>query len=93
VQITGDTVTVNLPDARILNSSLDEDKTKLYDRDRGLFKLRGNDELIEKARRDAEDRMVEAAEENGILDKARNNAEASIGSLVTSLGYDEVKFT
>ena len=42
-------------------------KTRLYDRDRGLFKIRRNDELIEEARRDAEDRMVEAARENNIL--------------------------
>lgn len=84
---------IDLPEARILGSSLDEDRTKLYDRDRGLFKIRGNDELIDEARRDAEDRMVEAARENGILDKAQTNAETSIRTLVTSLGYDEVQFT
>jgi hypothetical protein len=93
VRVIGETVIIDLPDARILGSSLDEDKTRLYDRDRGLFKIRGNDELIEEARRDAEDRMVETARENDILDKAQNNAEASITTLVTSLGYDEVKFT
>lgn len=92
VRVVGDTVMIDLPDARILDSSLDEDKTRLYDRDRGLFRIRGNDELIEEARRDAEYRMVEAARENGILDKAQNNAQASIRTLVTSLGYDEVKF-
>jgi len=86
-------VIIDLPEARILGSSLDEDRTKLYDRDRGLFKIRGNDELIDEARRDAEDRMVEAARENGILDKAQTNAETSIRTLVTSLGYDEVQFT
>ena len=93
VRIVGNTVSIDLPDARILGSSLDEEGTKLYDRDRGLFKIRGNYELIEEARRDAEDRMVEAARENGILDKAQNNAETSIRTLVTSLGYDEVQFT
>lgn len=93
VRVKGDTVYIDLPEARILDSSLDEDKTRLYDRDRGLFKIRGNDELIEEARRDAEDRMVEAARENDILDKARDNAEASISTLITSLGYDEVRFT
>src|SRR5215211_7629427 len=92
VRIVGNTVSIDLPDARILGSSLDEEGTKLYDRDRGLFKIRGNYELIEEARRDAEDRMVEAARENGILDKAQNNAETSIRTLVTSLGYDEVQF-
>jgi Protein of unknown function (DUF4230) len=93
VRVIGDTVFINLPEAQIIDSSLDEGKTSLYDRDRGLFKIRGNDDLIEKARRDAEDRMVETARENDILDKAQNNAEASITTLVLSLGYDEVKFT
>jgi len=93
VRVVGETVIIDLPDARILNSSLNEDQTKLYDRDRGLFKVRGNDDLIEEARRDAEDRMVEAARDNDILDKAQDNAETSISTLVTSLGYDEVQFT
>lgn len=93
VRIVGDRVFINLPEAQIIDSSLDEDKTRLYDRDRGLFRIRGNDELIEEARRDAEDRMVKAAKENGILDKAQDNAETSIRTLVTSLGYNEVQFT
>lgn len=93
LRVTGDTVYINLPQARMLDSSLDEDKTRLYDRDRGLFKIRGNDELIEEARRDAEDRMVEAARENDILDKAQDNAKTCISTLITSLGYDEVRLT
>jgi Protein of unknown function (DUF4230) len=92
VRVKGDTVYLDLPAARILDSSLDEDKTRLYDRDRGVFKIRGDDDLIEEARRDAVDKMVEAARENGILDKAQDNAETSISTLVTSLGYDEVRF-
>lgn len=71
VQSVGKTVTIELPEARILGTSLDEDKTRLYDRDRGLLKPRGNDELIEEARRDAE---------------------VSIRTLMTSLGYEEVVF-
>ena len=93
VRVTGDTAYIDLPAARILDSSLDENKTKVYDRDRGVLKLRGNDDLIEEARREAEHRMVEAARENDILIKAPDNAEASISTLVTSLGYDEVRFT
>jgi hypothetical protein len=49
VRVMGNTVFIDLPDARILDSSLDEDKTSLYDRDRGLFRKSGNDELIEVA--------------------------------------------
>jgi hypothetical protein len=93
VRVTGDTVYIDLPAARILDSSLDEDRTRVYDRDRGVLKFRGNDGLIEEARREAEHRMVEAARDNDILTKAQDNAEASISNLVTSLGYDEVRFT
>ncbi len=93
VRVLGETVIIDLPDARVLGASLDEDKTRLYDRDRGLLKIRGNDELIEEARRDAEDEIVKAARDNGILAKAQNNAEVSIRTLMLSFGYDEVQFT
>ncbi len=92
IQVEGQRVTIDLPQARILDSSLDEDKTKLYDRDRGLLRIRGNDTLLEEARRDAEDRMVEAARQNGIVEQAQNNAEESLRAFVTSLGYEDVVF-
>ena len=92
VQVEGQRVTIDLPQASILDSSLDEDKTKLYDRDRGLLRIRGNDALLEEARRDAEDRMVEAARQNGIVEQAQNNAEESLRAFVTSLGYEDVVF-
>ncbi len=92
MRVLGETVIIDLPDARILGSSLDEDKTRLYDRDRGLLTGGGNDELIEEARRDAEDEIVETARENGILAKAQNNAEVSIRTLVISVGYERVVF-
>lgn len=93
VQVEGERTTIDLPEARILESSLDEDRTRLFDRDRGLLKIRGNDALLEEARRDAEDRMVEIARENGIVEQAENNAEDSIRQFLTSLGYDQVVFT
>ncbi len=93
VRVEEKKVTIDLPEARILGSSLDEDKTELYDRDRGLLKIRGNDTLLEDARRDAEDTMVGVARENDIIEQARNNAEDSIRVLVNSLGYEEVVFT
>jgi hypothetical protein len=67
-------------------------QTKLYDRDRGLLRLRGNDDLLDDARRDGKYRMVETARENGIIEQARDNAEDSIRTLVPSLGYREVMF-
>ncbi len=85
-RVVGEEVTLDLPDARTLASGLDEDKSKLYDRDRGLLKISGNDALLEEARRDAEDRMVEVARENGLVELAQN----SIRELLVSLGYEQV---
>jgi hypothetical protein len=79
VRVVGKTVTIDLPNARILGSSLDEDQTRLYDRDRGLLKIRGNDELLEQARRKGEDKMVEVARESGIIGKARTTPRTALG--------------
>jgi hypothetical protein len=92
VHVVGKKVTIVLPDAKILSSSLDEDKTRLYDRDRGLLKIRGNDALLDKARRDAEDRIVDIAKENGIVEQAQNNAKDSIRTLLLNSGYKKVVF-
>ncbi len=42
--------------------------------------------------RKAEDRVVEIARENDILEKAQANAEGSIRTLMTSSGYERVVF-
>jgi hypothetical protein len=52
VRVESKKVTINIAQARILDSSLDEDKTRLYDWDRGLL-IRGDYSLVEEARRDA----------------------------------------
>jgi hypothetical protein len=90
IRVAGETVFVALPDARVLGTSLNEEGTRLYDR--GLLRIRGNDELIDAAREDAEDSVLEIARENGILEKAQDNAEDSTRGLVTSLGYERVVF-
>ncbi len=92
VRVAGETLFVELPAAEILGSSLNEDETRLYDRDRGLLRIRGNDELIDEAREEAEDEVLATARENGILEKAQDNAEDSIRGLATSVGYQRVVF-
>ncbi len=92
VRVVGEKVTITLPQARILDSSLNEDATKLYNRDRGLLKLQGNDELIEEARRDVLEQIQEEAKNNDVLEQAQNNAKDSIRALATSLGYEKVVF-
>ena len=92
VRVEGDTVTMRLPEPEILSSSLDEEKTRVYDRDFSPLNVRPDDDLVEEARLQAIEKIEETARENGILDTAEENAEDSIRAFVTTLGFREVRF-
>jgi hypothetical protein len=92
VRVDCDRVTVDLPEPQVLSSSLDEERTRVYDRDRGLLNLGADEVLVQEARQDAEAEVVTTAEENGILETAERNAEESIRAFVTTLGFEEVEF-
>ena len=92
MRVEGESVTIRLPEPEVLDPSLDEERTRVYDRDQGLLDLRPNDELAEDARQEAEDEILAAARENGILDDAETNAEESIRAFVTTLGFERVEF-
>jgi hypothetical protein len=92
VQVDGKKVTIRLPKPEVLSTSLDEDKTRVYDRDFGLLNLRPDDDLVEEARAEAVDRIEQSARDEDILDQANQNAEDSIRAFVTSLGFEEVRF-
>jgi hypothetical protein len=92
VRVEGDTVTLRLPEPEILSSSLDEEKTRVYDRDFSPLNVRPDDDLVEEARARAIERIEETARENGILETAETNAEDSIRAFVTTLNFREVRF-
>jgi hypothetical protein len=92
VSVKGDSVTIDLPEAEILSASLDEKKTRLYDRDLSPLNLRPDDDLVEEARLRAVKKIARSARENGILDTAEGNAQDSIRAFVTTLGLEEVRF-
>ena len=92
VRVEGETVTIRLPEPEVLSASLDEEKTRVYDRDYGPLNLRPDDDLVEEARAEAEERIEVAARENGVLKTAETNAEGSIGAFVRALGFEEVRF-
>jgi hypothetical protein len=92
VRVDGDRMTIDLLEPQILSSSLDEERTRVYDRDRGLFNLGADDVLVQEARQAAGAEVVATAEENGILQTAESNTEESIRAFVTTLGFEEVEF-
>jgi hypothetical protein len=92
VSVNGDSVTIDLPQPEILSASLDEEKTRVYDRDFSPLNVRPDDELVEDARVQAVEKIEGAARENEILDTAERNAEDSVRAFVTTLGFEEVRF-
>lgn len=92
VSVKGESVTINLPEPEILSATLDEKKTRVYDRDFSPLNIRPNDHLVEKARAQALAKIKSAARENEILDTAERNAEDSIRAFVISLGFEKVRF-
>jgi len=92
VRVDGKTVTIRLPEPEILSVSLDEEKTRVYDRDFGPLNLRPDDDLVEEARAAAVSEIEEAARDEDILDQAEQNAEDSLRAFVTTLGFEEVRF-
>ncbi|HEX7170730.1 MAG TPA: DUF4230 domain-containing protein [Rubrobacter sp.] len=92
VRVAGETVTIDLPQPEILSASLDEKATRVYDRDLSPLNFRPDDDLVQKARLRAVEKIEAAARENEILETADQNARNSIGAFVTTLGFDEVRF-
>jgi hypothetical protein len=92
VSVNGDSVSIDLPQPEILSAGLDEEKTRVYDRDFSPLNMRPDDQLVEEARLQAVEKIKGAARENEILDTAENNAEDSVRAFVTTLGFEEVRF-
>jgi hypothetical protein len=82
---------VDLPEAEVFVATLDNDKSYVYDRETGLLR-KGDINLETEARQAAEDAILEAAVEDGILIYAEQNAETYIERLLNTLGYMRVVF-
>lgn len=92
VRVNGETVTIRLPDPEVFSAGLDEDATRVYDREFGILNLRPDDELAEEARTAAVEKIEQAARDEEILVQAERNAENGVRAFVTSLGFEEVRF-
>jgi hypothetical protein len=89
--IDGRTVTINLPEASVFSTRLDNARTRVYARETGLF-TSPDPELESEVRREAERQLTQAALDGGILKTAETNARATLTSLLQGLGFEAVKF-
>jgi hypothetical protein len=89
--VDGGTLYIRLPKAEIFIATLDNEKSYVYDRETGLF-TKGDPNLETNARQVAEEEILNAALEDGILEQAQNNAENYLLRLMLDLGYPQVIF-
>ncbi|RPJ25405.1 MAG: DUF4230 domain-containing protein [Chloroflexi bacterium] len=84
-------LTVRLPPAEVFIATLDNEKSYVYDRDTKIFaKPDANLETL--VRQQAEDEILKAALEDGILQQAQVNAEAYLYKFFAALGYPNTIF-
>jgi hypothetical protein len=92
VSVSGESVRIHLPAPQILTTRLDNQHTRVYSRTTGLL-VAADPNLESEVRQAAEQQITQAAIADGILDKARTNAQASVTTLLYGLGFRIVNVT
>ena len=84
-------LTVKLPPAEIFIAALNNEKSYVYDRDTGLL-TKPDPNLETLVRQRAEEEILKAALEDGILEQAQTNAEAYLLKFFNALGFPNTIF-
>jgi hypothetical protein len=90
VSVHGDAVEVRLPDPQILSTRIDNEQTRVYSRITGLL-VAADPNLESEVRLAAEQQFTQSALADGVLDKAQQNARASVSVLLYGLGFHRVQ--
>jgi hypothetical protein len=85
----GNSVTLRLPPSEIFSKSLNNDRTRVYDRQAGPLAPENKD-LETQARSAAEDQILQAACEGNVMQKAADEAQRSVEQFVKLLHFEQV---
>src|SRR5215213_5740321 len=85
----GKTITLRLPPSEIFSKSLNNDRTRVYDRQAGIFAPENKD-LETQARSAAEGEILQAACEGGVMRKSADEAKRSVEQFVRLLDFEVV---
>ena len=89
IAITGTRVRVSIPPAEIFSTRIDNERTRVYSRETGLFS--GVDSNLEsEVRRVAEQQIRQAALDQGVLRLAKTNAVVTLGNFLRGVGFEQV---
>ena len=88
----GNTITIRLPQSEIFNTSLDNDRTRVYDREQGLLAPQ-NQDLETQARQAAEDEILQAACEGDIMQRSADEAVDAMEQFLRLLEFEDITVT
>lgn len=90
VDISGRSVTMTLPPPEIFSTRIDNERTRVYSRETGLFTA-PDPNLESDMRKEAEQQIRQAALDGAILKSAAANARNTLTSFLQGLGFDRVE--
>lgn len=91
IAIKGRNIEIEMPPAEVFSTRIDNDRTKVYSRETGLFTT-PDPNLESEVRREAERQVRQSALESGILKTAADNARGTLSGLLEGLGFESVVF-
>jgi hypothetical protein len=89
INITGASIEIEMPAAEVFAARIDNERTRVYSRETGLFTV-PDPNLETETRREAERQIRQAALEGGILNTAAENGRANLSGLLNGLGFETV---
>ena len=90
VAVHGNKISIHLPAAEIFTTRIDNEKTRVYSRDTGLFSS-PDPNLESEVRQEAERQLQQAALQDGVLKSADQNARNTVSSMLKGFGFNTVE--
>ena len=90
VKVDGKSVQLTLPAAELFSTRIDNERTRVYSRETGLFST-VDPQLETEVRKEAERQIRQAALDAGVLKTASANATATLKAFLHSLGFEQVE--
>jgi Protein of unknown function (DUF4230) len=92
VRVAGKSVSITLPPTKVLMVYVDESLTRVVSHQNGLFT--GRDiTLMDAARREAMESMVNATIDKNLLEKAGKQAATTVAAIAHGLGFEDITVT
>ncbi len=90
IVVSGPSVRVAIPEAEIFSARIDNERTRVYSRETGLFSA-VDPNLESEVRRVAEQQIRQAALDQGVLQLANTNAAVTLKNFLRGLGFEQVE--